>query len=78
MAVAAYVLGATLSWLAARLVFAKLDPMPHLPPHPLFRTPLAILFFTLLGSLVAAVAGAWRVQRSADRANVAEVLRLAE
>jgi putative ABC transport system permease protein len=78
MLAAGYVLGASLSWVAARLVFAKLDPMPHLPPHPLFRTPLAILFFTLLGALVAAAAGAWRVQRSADRANVAEVLRLAE
>jgi putative ABC transport system permease protein len=78
MLAAGYELGESLSWVAARLVFAKLDPMPHLPPHPLFRTPLAILFFTLLGALLAAVAGAWRVQRSADRANVAEVMRLAE
>jgi putative ABC transport system permease protein len=78
MLAAGYLLGAVLSWGAARMVFSKLDAMPNLPPHPLFRTPLAILAITFLGILVAATVGAWRVQRSADRANVAEVLRLAE
>ncbi|MGH2573763.1 MAG: FtsX-like permease family protein, partial [Actinomycetota bacterium] len=72
-----FIAGVALSWLAIRVVYAQLDPMPHLPPPPLFRMPLLLLTVTGAALPVASALGAWRVQRTADRANVAEVMRLA-
>jgi hypothetical protein len=70
-------LGAVFAWLAARLVYGQLDSLPLIPPPPLFRTPLGLLALTIAAIFVAAWAGAWRVQRAAERARVAEVMRLA-
>lgn len=77
MLVTGFVLGAALSWIAARLVYAKLDPQPTLPPPALFRSPLSLFALTLAALLFVALAGSVLVQRAADRANVAEVLRVA-
>jgi putative ABC transport system permease protein len=71
------VLGVGLAWLAARLVYAKLDPMPLLPPSPLFRSPYFLIGLTGLSALLASWVGAWRVHRAAERVNVAEVMRVA-
>lgn len=71
------VLGVALAWLAARLVYGKLDPMPLLPPSPLFRSPSFLIGLTALSALAASWIGAWRVQRTAERVNVAEVMRVA-
>jgi hypothetical protein len=51
--------------------------MPGIPPNPLLQLPLGL--FLLTGALLAAAAlvSAWWVQRTAERANVAEVMRLA-
>jgi putative ABC transport system permease protein len=70
-------LGAGLATMAALAVYRRLDPMPQLPPDPGLALPGAVLGATLLGVLLAAGAGAFLVQRAADRANVAEVMRLA-
>jgi putative ABC transport system permease protein len=70
-------LGALLAWVSARLVYGKLDALPLIPPPPLFRTPFGLLAATAVALALAAWAGAWRVQRAAERAKVAEVMRLA-
>jgi putative ABC transport system permease protein len=71
-------LGMTLSLVAARLVYPRLDALPDVSPAPLLRTPVAALVATGAATLVAAWLAAWTAQRSADRTNAAEVMRLAE
>ena len=73
----ALVLGASLAVVASLAVYRRLDPLPELPPTPQLQLPGVLLGATLLGVLLAALAGAFLVQRAADRANVAEVMRLA-
>jgi putative ABC transport system permease protein len=70
--------GMALSLLAARLVYPRLDALPSVQPPPLLRTPVLALAATGAAVLLAAWLGAWTAQRSADRTNAAEVLRLAE
>jgi putative ABC transport system permease protein len=77
MLLVALVLGVVLALLATLLVFARLDPLPASPPGPALRVPLGLLGLLLAGVVVVAAAGAALVQRLADRAPVAEVLRLA-
>jgi putative ABC transport system permease protein len=74
----ALALGAGLAVVAAAVVHRSLDPMPQLPPAPGLALPGALLGATLVGVLLAAAAGAYLVQRAADRAKVAEVMRLAD
>jgi putative ABC transport system permease protein len=76
--VAGCVTGMALSLLAARLVYPRLDALPSVQPPPLLRTPVPALVATGAAVLVAAWLGAWTAQRSADRTNAEEVLRLAE
>jgi putative ABC transport system permease protein len=72
-----FALGVALALVTSSLVYRRLDPMPELPPGLQLRLPGAVLGLTLLGVAVAVLAGALLVQRGADRANVAEVMRLA-
>lgn len=71
------VVGIGLAWIAARIVYGRIDPMPQLPPAPLFRLPMAVFGLTGLAALAATLAGAWRVQRQAERVRVSEVMRVA-
>jgi putative ABC transport system permease protein len=71
------VIGGGLSWIAARLVYKKLDPIPSIPPPPLFRLPVVLFVASFAVVVLVSWAGARRVQRAADRAKVAEVMRLA-
>jgi putative ABC transport system permease protein len=73
----AFLLGAGSAVAAAAAVLGRIDPMPELPPGLGLELPGAVLGGTLLGILLAALAGALLVQRAADRASVAEVMRLA-
>jgi ABC-type antimicrobial peptide transport system permease subunit len=75
--VISFLIGGGLSWIAARLVYRKLDPIPSIPPPPLFRLPLLLFAVSSGVVLLASWIGARRVQRAADRAHVAEVMRLA-
>jgi hypothetical protein len=77
MLLASFVIGAGLAVGAAFLLYRKADPMPQIPPDPLLRLPIGLFLITLGALMLAAVLSAWRVQRSAERANVAEVMRLA-
>jgi putative ABC transport system permease protein len=72
-----FALGVALALATSSLVYRRLDPMPELPPGLRLVLPGAVLGLTLLAVAVAALAGALLVQRGADRANVAEVMRLA-
>jgi len=73
----AFLLGAGLAVVAAAAVLPRLDPMPELPPGLGLELPGLVLGATLACVLLAALAGAVLVQRAADRAKVAEVMRLA-
>jgi hypothetical protein len=70
-------IGGITALIAARLVSSEIDPLPGLPPGALFRVPTLILWGAPVILLLVAMLGAWRVQRRADRMNVAEVMRLA-
>ena len=70
-------IGASLALFSAWLIHARLDPLPTVPPDPLFAVPPELLTILVPVILLAALGGAWRVQRRADSANVAEVLRYA-
>jgi len=77
MLIISLLIGASLALLSSWLVYARLDPLPTVPPDPLFSIP-PVLFLVLVPVIaMAALLGAWRVQRKADTANVAEVLRYA-
>ena len=69
--------GTILTIAAARLLLAQLDPLPDLAPAPVLALPLTLLLGMTAAILVACAIGAAVVQRSADRARVSEVLRLA-
>lgn len=71
-------IGVGLSFVAARLVYLRLDALPTVPPVPLLRAPVLALAGTVMAVLAVTWLAAWMAQRSADRTNLAEVLRLAE
>ncbi|HEX2850295.1 MAG TPA: hypothetical protein VHN98_07070, partial [Acidimicrobiales bacterium] len=69
--------GCAVAWVAARAVMAGLDTQPSVPPRPALTVP-HLLLPTLAGAMVAlALAGSLLVQRRADAARLAEVLRRA-
>ncbi|HWC14328.1 MAG TPA: hypothetical protein VG929_07015 [Actinomycetota bacterium] len=72
-----FAIGAALALTAAALVVDKIDPLPALPPDPLFRVPAALVAGSCGVLVFVAVAGAWLVQQRTDRMSVAEVMRLA-
>jgi putative ABC transport system permease protein len=69
------VLGAALACVAAALVYLDVDPVPTILPTPLLRFPSDLLLGVVAASLVVAWFGGRVAQMSADRGNVAEVLR---
>jgi putative ABC transport system permease protein len=77
MLAVAFGLGVLLGTVGAAAVVGRIDLLPSVPPTPSVRLPVAIIGLAAAGLAVVSVAGAWLVQRQADRANVAEVLRRA-
>ncbi len=77
MLLLALVIGTLPAWAAAALVSRQLDLAPQFPPEPVLRLPMPLFGQVLLAIPVVAFAGAALVQWRADRANVAEVMRLA-
>jgi putative ABC transport system permease protein len=75
---AGLVAGAALAMVAAGLVYPTLDSLPNLPPGPLLRVPWLVLAGSAVAVVAVALLAAAVAQRSADRARVGEVLRLAE
>lgn len=74
---AAGLVGVLLALMSARLILSQLDPLPEMAPGPLFEVPGIALAALLPILLLCSAAGAWQTQRLADRANVAEVMRVA-
>jgi putative ABC transport system permease protein len=78
MLLAALAIGAILAIAAAQLVLGDVDPLANIPPEPLFRAPVALI--VAAGAALAGIAllGGLLANRSAERANFAQVMRLAD
>ena len=76
MLLVAFLVGSTVAMGVARLAYPQLDPLPSVPPDPILDFPIILVAVVGLVMLFISPIGGWRVQRSADRANVAEVMRL--
>jgi putative ABC transport system permease protein len=72
----AWVIGAGLAWTAVLLVYHRLDIDPTRPPGPLLTVPVLAFAGSAVAVAVVVVLAALYAQRSADRADVSEVLRL--
>ncbi|CAN5677553.1 hypothetical protein BH24ACT26_BH24ACT26_22450 [soil metagenome] len=70
-----FVTGALLSLVVTGLNLKQIDLRPSLPPPPLLRFPALILTVAGLCVLIASGWAAWRMRRTAERVNVAELLR---
>jgi putative ABC transport system permease protein len=69
--------GTTLAILAAAVTVPILDPLPSIPPGPLFVVPLWAIVVTATAVAVVAWVGAGMVNRRARAANLDEVMRVA-
>ncbi|MGH2746817.1 MAG: FtsX-like permease family protein [Actinomycetota bacterium] len=74
---AAGLAGVLLALISVRLMLGQLDPLPEMAPGPLFEVPGIALAALLPILVLCSAAGAWQTQRLADRANMAEVMRVA-
>jgi putative ABC transport system permease protein len=72
----AWAIGAGLAWAAVLMVYGRLDIDPGRLPGPLLTVPTAAFAGSAVAVAVVVVLAALYAQRSADRADVAEVLRL--
>ena len=72
----AWVIGAGLAWAAVLMVYGRLDIDPGRLPGPLLTVPTAAFAGSAVAVVVVVLLAALYAQRSADRADVAEVLRL--
>ena len=77
MLAVAVAVGEISAFVASKLVLAHADPLPEMPPAALFRLPAGLALGLLPLGLLIAIVGAWRVQRAADKARMAEVMRVA-
>jgi len=77
MLLSSLVLAIGLALVAARLIFPEIDPLPGTPPGPLFEIPWALLAGTFGALVLVSLAGGLMANRSAERADFAEVMRLA-
>jgi putative ABC transport system permease protein len=77
MLVMAYVLGLVLAVATSLLLVSHLDPLPSIPPGPLFVSPLWVLAAGLLGVAAVAWLGGWISDRRARSVDLGEVMRLA-
>lgn len=72
----AFALGAILSGIAVLTVYRSLDIDPTRPPEPLLAVPVVTIAAAAAATLLVAVLAALYAQRAANRADMAEVLRL--
>jgi hypothetical protein len=72
----ALVLGAGLGLGMAILLLDRFDLNPDLPPSQLLELPLGTLAITVVVVAVTTLVSSWLMQRRADRANVAELMRV--
>jgi putative ABC transport system permease protein len=75
MTVAGWFLGVGLSWVAARLVFPQLDPLPGAAPAAIFRFGWAVVGVAALLVVAVALVATATVERRPSRQSLPEVLR---
>jgi putative ABC transport system permease protein len=78
MLLSSLAIGIALALVAARVVLGDVDPLADIPPDPLFSTPVSLLVATAIGLALVSVLGGLLASRAAERANVSEVMRLAD
>ena len=76
MLLAAFVIAVVLALAAARLLFARIEPLASLSPVLLFDVPFALILGALLALVAVSLAGGLLANRTAEHANLAEVMRL--
>jgi len=75
VALASALLGTVFALPASRLVLRRLDPVPALPPDPLFAAPVPTILGLLAAVVVTTVVGSVLVDRLTRRSPGGEVLR---
>ena len=78
MLLSSLAIGIALALVAARVVLGDVDPLADIPPDPLFSIPVSLLAVTAVGLALVSLLGAFLASRAAERANVSEVMRLAD
>jgi hypothetical protein len=77
MLVAAFAVATGLALVAARLILDEIEPLKKIPPDSLFEIPVPLLVACGAVLLLTAIAGGYVTNRTAEKANFAEVMRLA-
>ncbi len=78
MLISALAIGVVLALVAARVVLGDVDPLADIPPDPIFSTPGVLLGATAVALAGLSLLGGFLASRAAERANVSEVMRLAD
>ena len=77
MLVYGYALGLALAVGTSLLLVSHLDPLPAIPPGPLFVSPMWVLVAGLFGVAAVAWLGGWISDRRARSIDLGKVMRLA-
>lgn len=72
----AFALAVVLALACAQLVLTRIEPLASLTPVPTFDAPADVLAGVFLALVAISFAGGWLTSRIAERARVAEVMRL--
>jgi putative ABC transport system permease protein len=70
--------GSALAYVAARLVVPLLDPLPGIPPDPLFSVPVVAILVMVPVVAAVSLGGGWVTELRARRSDLGQVMRLAE
>jgi putative ABC transport system permease protein len=74
----ALVAGIAFGLIASRLVVPLLDPLPAIPPDPLYLVPVVAVLIAVPVVAALAAAGSWLTELRARRADLGQVMRVAE
>ncbi len=74
---ASYAVALLFGLIAARVVVSNVDPLPNIPPDPLFEPPIIPFLIAAVVLAVVSVVGGALANRRAERADLAKVMRLA-
>jgi len=77
MLFSAFAVAALLALIAAAVVLPEIEPLPNIPPSSLFRTPVILLSLGFVALAVTTVAGSLFADRSSEKVDFAEVMRVA-
>jgi len=78
MLVSAFLVGLGMAFVASLLIVPLLDPLGTIPPPPLLVSPVVVLVAALVALLGVSWFGGWLTNWRARKANLAEVMRLAD